>query len=74
MAWLFQPLLMLLARSTESELARHDEFLKAEHQILRGRLRGQVRLKPGEQRLLVARTGHRRHGAAGVADGRASKS
>jgi putative transposase len=38
MKWLFQPLLLLVARSTESELAKQVEFLKAENQILRKRL------------------------------------
>jgi hypothetical protein len=30
MRWLFAPLLMLIARSSESELAKQSEFLKAE--------------------------------------------
>ena len=35
MNWLFQPLLLLIAKSTESELARQVEYLKAENTILR---------------------------------------
>src|SRR4051812_42658937 len=38
MRWLFHPLLMLVASSTESELAHQIEFLKAENQMLRKRL------------------------------------
>ena len=38
MRWLFQPLLLLVAKSTESELAKQVEYLKAENQILRKRL------------------------------------
>src|SRR5215213_3217786 len=53
MAWLFQPLLMLLARSTDSQLARQVEFLHAENQMLRRRLQKRVRLTPDEKRLLV---------------------
>jgi hypothetical protein len=34
MKWLFAPLLMLIANSTESELARQVEFLKAENQTV----------------------------------------
>jgi hypothetical protein len=39
MKWLFAPLLMLIANSTQSELARQVEFLKAENEILRRRCR-----------------------------------
>jgi putative transposase len=53
MAWLFQPLLMLLARSTDSQLARQVEFLHAENQMLRRRLPKSVRLSLDEKRLLV---------------------
>ena len=31
MRWLFQPLLLLVAKSTESELAKQVEYLKAEN-------------------------------------------
>src|SRR5687768_6188038 len=44
MKWLFAPLLMLIAKSTESELAKQVEFLKAENQMLRRRIPRQVRL------------------------------
>jgi putative transposase len=53
MAWLFQPFLMLLAKSTDSQLARQVEFLHAENQMLRRRLTKRVRLTPDEKRLLV---------------------
>jgi putative transposase len=53
MAWLFQPLLMLLARSTEGELAQQVGFLKAENGMLRRRVTKQVRLTRDEKRLLV---------------------
>ena len=39
MKWLFAPLPMLIANSTESELAREVEFLKVENQMLRWRLK-----------------------------------
>ena len=38
MARFFHPLIMALARATESELARYVEYLKAENRILRDRL------------------------------------
>ena len=40
MNWLFKPLLLLVARSTESELAKQVEYLKAENAILRKRIEG----------------------------------
>src|SRR5688572_1099291 len=53
MKWLFAPLLLMIARSTESELAKQVEFLKAENQMLRRRIPRQVRLNHEERRLLV---------------------
>ncbi len=53
MAWLFHPLLLLIANSTRSELAGQIEFLKAENAILRARLGRQVRLTGAEKQLLV---------------------
>ena len=53
MAWLFQPLLQLIARSTDSEMARQLEFLKAENAMLRKRLGRSVRLTDEEKSLLV---------------------
>ena len=44
MKWLFAPLLMLIANSTQSELAKQLEFLKAENQMLRRRLPASLRL------------------------------
>ncbi|MDB5171914.1 MAG: putative transposase [Phycisphaerales bacterium] len=51
--WLFHPLLLLIAKSTDSELARQVEYLKAENQILRKRVTRQLRLDESEKRLLV---------------------
>jgi hypothetical protein len=38
MSWLFRPLLLRVAGSTDSALAKQVEFLKAENQILRKRI------------------------------------
>ena len=53
MVWLFQPLLNLISRSTDSELARQVEFLKAENTILRKRLGRSAVLTSEEKSLLV---------------------
>jgi putative transposase len=53
MKWLFQPLLMLIANSTQSELAKQVEFLKAENEMLRRRLPRCIRLNEEEKRLIV---------------------
>ncbi len=53
MRWLFQPLLLLVAKSTESELAKQVEYLKAENQMLRKHLPKRVRLSSDEKKLLV---------------------
>jgi cell shape-determining protein MreC len=53
MKWLFHPLLLLIATSTESELAKQVEYLKAENQILRKRIHKRLFLKEEEKRLLV---------------------
>jgi putative transposase len=53
MRWLFQPLLMLVASSTESELARQVEFLMAENQMLRMRLPKAIRFTDEEKSLIV---------------------
>ena len=50
---LFKPLLLLVARSTESELAKQVEYLKAENAILRKRIDKRLYLDPEEKRLLV---------------------
>jgi putative transposase len=52
MPWLYQPLLMLIARSCDSELARQVEFLKVQNEMLRRRVK-RVRLDAEERRLLV---------------------
>jgi hypothetical protein len=38
MRWLYQPWLLLLASSTDSDLAKQVEYLRAENQILRAKL------------------------------------
>lgn len=57
MRWLFQPLLMLVASSTESELARQVEFLKAENQMLRKRLPKAIRFIIEEEKSLIVKLG-----------------
>jgi len=53
MRWLYQPLLLLLASSTDSDLAKQVEYLRAENQILRKRLGKRPYLAEPEKRLLV---------------------
>jgi putative transposase len=53
MRWLFHPLLMLVASSSESELAHQMEFLKAENQMLRKRLPKAIRFTVEEKSLIV---------------------
>jgi putative transposase len=53
MAWLYHPLLLLIARSTHCELAHQLEFLKAENAMLRRRLPRRLVLTEPEKRLLV---------------------
>src|SRR6185369_10738578 len=53
MRWLFQPLLMLVAKSSQSDLAHQVEYLKAENQMLRKRLGKRPYLTEPEKRLLV---------------------
>ncbi len=51
---IFQPLLFLLARSTEEDLRRQIEFLKVENEMLRGRVPKQrIFLKPQERKRLL---------------------
>jgi putative transposase len=52
MRWLYQPLLLLIARSCDSELAKQVEFLHAQNRMLRRRVK-YVRLDEAEKRLLV---------------------
>ena len=71
MNWLFQPLLLLVAKSTDSELAKQVEYLKAENAILRKQLTKRLLLCTEEKRLIVklglavgkgvTRPAHRRH-------------
>src|SRR5690349_18790641 len=53
MQWLFKPLLLLVAKSTESELAKQVEYLKAENAILGKRIDKRLYLDPEVKRLLV---------------------
>ena len=53
MRWLYQPLLLLLASSTDSDLAKQVEYLRAENRILRAKLRKRPHLTEPEKRLLV---------------------
>ena len=50
---IFHPLLALIASATSNELAKYIEFLKAENQILRARIPGQIHTKPGERSRLI---------------------
>jgi hypothetical protein len=51
--WFYQPLLLLLASSTDSNLAKQVEYLKAENQILRRHLGKRPYLDEPDKRLLV---------------------
>ncbi|MHC4403264.1 MAG: hypothetical protein ACYTG0_26700 [Planctomycetota bacterium] len=53
MAKFFHPLIMVLARATESELARYVEYLKAENRILRSRLPKRVVCTRAERSRLI---------------------
>lgn len=48
-----QPLLFRLAQSTHKELARQNQFLKAENEILRSKLPKQIRTTPTERKRLM---------------------
>jgi putative transposase len=50
---LVQSFLLLIARSTDRELARYLEFLKAENRILRGRLPKHIIVTPRERQRLL---------------------
>jgi len=53
MRWLFHPLLLLLANSSESALAKQIEYLKAENAMLRRRLPKWLGTTAEERALLV---------------------
>jgi len=53
MAKLFQPLLLLLARVTDPELARMVQYLKVESEILRSRLPKCALVTPKERQRLL---------------------
>ena len=50
---IFRPLLALIASVTDKELARYVDFLKAENEILRSRVPGQIHTKPEERQRLL---------------------
>lgn len=64
MRWLYHPLLLLIARSTDSQMAAQLEFLKAENRMLRRRLPHKIRPTTVEWETLLALG--RRVGNAGV--------
>ena len=53
MRWFYQPLLLLLASSTDSDLAKQVEYLKAENGILRRLVGKRPYLDEPDKRLLV---------------------
>jgi len=53
MRWLFHPLLLLLANSTEGNLAKQVEYLKAENAMLRKRLPKWLQTTAEERALLI---------------------
>ena len=53
MAKIFHPLLALIASATDRELAKYVEYLKAENQILRARIPGQIHTTAGERQKLI---------------------
>ena len=61
MGRIFQPLLFMLARCTRNELIRHIEFLQAENEILRSRLKKHhLQLRPAERARLLELCGELR--------------
>jgi len=50
---MLQPFLLLLARTTDHELARQLQFLRLENEMLRRRLPGRISVTAGERRLLI---------------------
>jgi putative transposase len=55
MARFFHPLLLLLARATQAELAQMVDYLKTENRILRSKLPKRVELTASEREQLVKR-------------------
>jgi len=53
MARIFHPLFLLLASSTEKELARQNQYLKEENRTLRAKLPKRITVTPEERRRLV---------------------
>lgn len=55
MARIFHPLLLVLSRATQAEMAQMIDYLKTENRILRNKLPKRVSLTPAERQRLVAR-------------------
>ena len=53
MRWLFHPLLLLLANSSEASLAKQVEYLKAENAMLRKRFPKWLQTTAEERALLI---------------------
>ena len=53
MAKLLHPLLLLVAKATEKQLAKYVEYLKAENRILRSKLPKRVKVSRSERERLV---------------------
>jgi putative transposase len=55
MARIFHPLMLLLARATQRDMAQMIDYLKAENHILRSKLPKRVEVSPAEREQLVKR-------------------
>src|SRR3972149_9627079 len=55
MARIFHPLIMVLARATQAEMAGMVDYLKTENRILRSKLPKRVNVTPAEREQLVKR-------------------
>jgi putative transposase len=50
---LFQSLLLLIAKATDKQLAKHVQYLKAENEIFRARLPERIVVTPKERNRLL---------------------
>ncbi|WP_339613767.1 hypothetical protein [uncultured Rubinisphaera sp.] len=53
MAKFFHPLFVMIASATDRELVKYVEYLKAENQILRARIPGQIHTTANERQKLI---------------------